>query len=579
MRQQIVRFGIPAILLVAIASLAAAFLTFSSANAVFTPVVDIRFCNGLPTDFPSSGTADPDLVGNPSCVDPATIPASAASDLTTTFTIPVGNLTPGFSMTVQAGTVSTDASVPNGEKVAGLTALTTIGIFNMPCVTPFTVEAVLYDSATTGATVSPNPEGTPDRFAPIVTDANGDNRADPTSPFIQNNVSFYETHLDPDLDYPGGPNGPNPPITPLARYSGATRVLSDWFLFALVVLPDSELIDFNADSDNRTNPLARAARNSAGQNFGLTILGDPTASLATPSTSPLTDLCAPISITAMLKGTTPGGFTRSLTPSTGSWGYGQWAMSNRDADADGLDNLRDSCPFVTNLNTDADSDAIDGACDPTPINTGSGDHDGDLFPNHQDNCILVANGGAAQVSSENSQTYVVAAPDGGPGNDGIGDACDANPANSQPQGAFVESLLMIPKCIGDSDADDDGYCTPQDLDDTNPAVSGYVSNTGTDQECCNANGDRFGWFAEIHIGTDPLRTCGFTPGGDPASETWPADLVESNSINISDVLTLKPLFGQAVPPAPRRSDLVPSRSINISDVLAIKPQFGTSCTP
>jgi hypothetical protein len=81
------------------------------------------------------------------------------------------------------------------------------------------------------------------------------------------------------------------------------------------------------------------------------------------------------------------------------------------------------------------------------------------------------------------------------------------------------------------------------------------------------------------IGTDPDEDCGFTPGGAAASDTWPPDFVQSNGINISDVLALKPVFNSAVPPTSARFDLVVSGGINISDVLALKPFFGDSCPP
>ena len=72
---------------------------------------------------------------------------------------------------------------------------------------------------------------------------------------------------------------------------------------------------------------------------------------------------------------------------------------------------------------------------------------------------------------------------------------------------------------------------------------------------------------------------GFTAGAPTYSATWPADLAETNTINIGDVLALKPVFGTAVPPTSPRFDLAISGGINIGDVLAIKPVFGASCTP
>ncbi|MEX0684296.1 MAG: sialidase family protein [Dehalococcoidia bacterium] len=96
-----------------------------------------------------------------------------------------------------------------------------------------------------------------------------------------------------------------------------------------------------------------------------------------------------------------------------------------------------------------------------------------------------------------------------------------------------------------------------------------------------ADTDSDGWTnaREATIGTDADAPCGFTPGGDPASGSWPADLVESDNVNISDVLSLKPVFGSVVPPASARYDIVPSGAINIQDVLRLKPPFGASCTP
>lgn len=91
--------------------------------------------------------------------------------------------------------------------------------------------------------------------------------------------------------------------------------------------------------------------------------------------------------------------------------------------------------------------------------------------------------------------------------------------------------------------------------------------------------DGFSSSAEGTLGTDPNDDCGFTAGGDAASDTWPVDLIESNTITISDVLAMKPIFNQSVPPVSARYDLIPNGSINISDVLAIKPFFNDSCPP
>ena len=76
---------------------------------------------------------------------------------------------------------------------------------------------------------------------------------------------------------------------------------------------------------------------------------------------------------------------------------------------------------------------------------------------------------------------------------------------------------------------------------------------------------------EAYMGTAIDVACG-------AADSWPPDFVYSNSVNISDVLALKPVFNTAVPPTSTRFDIVQSGSINISDVLALKPVFGQTCT-
>lgn len=124
---------------------------------------------------------------------------------------------------------------------------------------------------------------------------------------------------------------------------------------------------------------------------------------------------------------------------------------------------------------------------------------------------------------------------------------------------------------GDSDDDNDG--NPDASDGCPLVVTPWTTPIG-DGDC-----DGFTDALEATVLTLSAQACGFTPGGDPASESWPPDLIESNSITISDVLAFKPFFGSSVPPTSARYDLAQNGSINISDVLALKPYFGLSCTP
>lgn len=118
--------------------------------------------------------------------------------------------------------------------------------------------------------------------------------------------------------------------------------------------------------------------------------------------------------------------------------------------------------------------------------------------------------------------------------------------------------------------DSDGDGVPDSTDNC-PAWANPAQNMPSWPVPANDD-DCDGWTnaAELQIGTDPYVPCGI---GD-----WPPDLVPSNTITISDILALKPVFNTTVPPTSARFDLVPGAGINISDVLAMKPTFGWYCT-
>src|SRR3990172_3679502 len=64
---------------------------------------------------------------------------------------------------------------------------------------------------------------------------------------------------------------------------------------------------------------------------------------------------------------------------------------------------------------------------------------------------------------------------------------------------------------------------------------------------------------------------------DEGSDPWPVDFNDDRTVDISDVLALKPVFNSAVPPASPRYDLVDPGLVDISDVLALKPFYGVTC--
>jgi hypothetical protein len=558
--------------------------------ATYAPVSAVKFCNALPNDFPSSKPGnDADLLGPlpppaGGCTEPGTIPASTASNITVEFTVAAGQS--NFGSSVITNTPGTVSAVPVGHKVGGLRSDVTLGLLNSTCSSALVAEFVLFSSATTGAPFTVQAEGTADRWSNLVDDdasggVAGDELANSDSTFVTSNLNIYESLFTPT----GGSY-----IPPLARYTGATKVPSgtgDWQLLSFFQVSAGALDAFKNTAADTPHIFGRTSHAPTSGTLSLSILNDPTA--VNISVSPIHDFCTPLIVKTMLLGTTPGGATRYTTPAAGTAGISNFSYGQRDDDNDGLENAFDTCPTIANAFTDGDSDGIDGNCDPSVGNTGLGDHDADGYFNRQDNCPLIANGGPNgtavgdpnQLDSETGEDYDTAAPDGGPINDSIGDVCDPNVLTSNNEGAFVQAYNFVPKCIGGGDGDGDGYCAGQDVDDASAGTRGFASNAGMDQEfadIADPHGDGQGGNLEVYHGTDPLLRCDPTPSG--LSDTWPFDLIASNSITIQDVLALKPVFG--VSPfliAHARYDFIPSKSITIQDVLALKPVFGKNCNP
>jgi hypothetical protein len=104
----------------------------------------------------------------------------------------------------------------------------------------------------------------------------------------------------------------------------------------------------------------------------VTVLNDPTPSEGTPTSSPVTGFCAPLTIAETINGTA-GGIAVRTNPSYGdSYTFRVWSRGALDGDGDGYENAIDTCPFDVNADAsprtplgDPDGDGIDSACDPT----------------------------------------------------------------------------------------------------------------------------------------------------------------------------------------------------------------------
>ena len=612
----------------------------SNADPVFNPTTGAKLCKGLPSTFPDTDLAGPNVLGD--CTETAGNRATGAtSNSTTTLDIPGGQL--NFSSVVTftpAGTTITDGDlIPAGTKLGGLRSLTNLGLLNGACNTALVVDFILYNTALPDDTGDPRAssniafprnEGQSDRFgrwavgaAPPdggqpgtnnVTDGNADLKADSTTLAIQNYPSYLLDLFDSDF-IPGIGDGPNDPLIPLAVYGGLTNVSSTWVPLYFAQFSAGQLVGQGGQFDKMYAEMGQP---------NVSVLNDPTA--VQISTSSISDFCSPLNVTTTLLGKDPSGVhTRAANQSTAGTALTiQYIASLRDLDNDGYENSLDTCPKTTNEGnptvtssegTSTDNDGIDGACDPTPAtNTGTNDHDGDLFQNRQDNCPLVANGTTAQKDNEVAVTP--AAADGGGAADTIGDACDTGSWTGMQNGVstmvtlspnvsngrYIAKTNVVATCIGGTDADSDGWCT--DLDDdlsvnTRAQWSGGLQSAVGFTTSMDTDGDTFSDALETWMGTDATKKCaadgdgGLTPAltdNEGPLDNLPYDFNDDRATDLSDVLKYNTpnVFGQewnALPApsgAPRvRYDLNGDGLADLSDVLKYNTPgvFGSTCTP
>ena len=96
----------------------------------------------------------------------------------------------------------------------------------------------------------------------------------------------------------------------------------------------------------------------------------------------------------------------------------------------------------------------------------------------------------------------------------------------------------------------------------------------------DSDGDGFSDLVESYVGTKPAAACSTTStAGDEQPDASPADFDDGQTVDIIDVLAVRPVFGTTVPPTSLRYDLAPDGNVNIADILTLKPFFNKSCTP
>ena len=131
------------------------------------------------------------------------------------------------------------------------------------------------------------------------------------------------------------------------------------------------------------------------------------------------------------------------------------------------------------------------------------------------------------------------------------------------EGRVVVDGACLPDADGDGVSDAGDNCPYWRNPSQNPPSWPLAAS---DPDC-----DGFSTANETVIGVRPARACG--------GLAWPPDFDDDRQVDISDVLSLKPVFGGSVPPISPRYDIAPDGIVDISDPLVLKMFFGASCAP
>lgn len=144
-----------------------------------------------------------------------------------------------------------------------------------------------------------------------------------------------------------------------------------------------------------------------------------------------------------------------------------------DTDGDGIADISDNCPSVTNASqSDDDDDGIGNACDDTDGN--AVDTDGDGIEDDDDNCPDVSNSDQADADS-----------------DGTGDACDEDDSDGD---GIADSDDNCPSVANPDQADSDGDGIGDDCDDAEAdtdadGIPDMTDNCPTDSNTDQADQD------------------------------------------------------------------------------------------
>lgn len=578
------------------------FASAASAASVYTPASSVRMCNQLPAVF-----VDPTLAGNPSCTE--SLGAGAHPNMGLTLNSPAPNLKTQADVVFVPASFTTAAggTIPAGTKIGGVTEDVTYGLNNGPCNNTISYATVLYTVALPNNVGNPPastnlayplPAGTADRFskwkvgsAPGGGDPSGIDPGTDIAHAAGSSIPFqnYPKYL---LDMFGN-------VVPRAAYGGLTLSQGYWQVVYYLQFDPGQLAAL---------PGAYALMNS---NMGAPLAivpGDPTVNTFAPSS--ITDVCTPRIVNTMLLGVDESAtYNRLTSPVAGTYFFLEYLASGRDTDQDGFENDLDTCPLAPNVGDirvggptgDADTDGIDDACDLdyTPFPP---DSDHDSYDNREDNCPLIAN--MAQTESESGT-----AADRGPKWDAMGDDCDTGTISitqnghslsltvspTVSNGRYLTITNVMPKCIGGTDADGDGYCTTADSQDSGGCTSTVPPSctvrhnlwSGATHPGMQMDTDGDGWsdVMETYLGTDPGKACAQDAPANNESpmDNWPYDLDDNSVAGLSDITKFGPPFNLNVNQGPFngvpgvRFDLNNDGVITLADITKFSAVFNKKC--
>lgn len=372
--------------------------------------------------------------------------AGANSGFIVDFVVPEGDVNFGaavFFLPPEWGIASSDEA-PIGTVVGEVMAETHLGLANTACFQPLPALFTMVNSSIDiSDTVSYLDADEPGETGYGIEDVFEDKDDSGLQDGIERYPDFI-TRLLTDED--------DQPLQPISRAAGITKVSGVNVLLQFVLFEPGTFIDEKIPND----PDLGTPSVTLLQNYG-----DPGAD---PVPSAITDFCSEldseITIFGISKdnactdagaetlppicdaysveiaeegGTDPdeSGIPLFTNPPEGTYTFTLIAAGQPDADGDGYENDLDTCKLVPNVGNpriqgdgDADNDGLDAACDPNddPLTGGTNsDEDLDDYANRQDNCPLIPNGEEGSNQRDTDDDF-------------IGDDCDPDPEDADPQG-------------------------------------------------------------------------------------------------------------------------------------------------